>query len=564
MSGFTDEPKRRKTDDEFQVGRYITGLSRFIKQCNTPMTIAIQGDWGSGKTSIMNMVRDELGDSVIPVWFNTWQYSQFDMGDQLSMSMIGSLISELAPTVGAEEIRDMVTGLGTIFVDRFMGDKAASWVEKHLIGDEETSVAAIGKLKEKFQQCITKACAKKKRERVVVFVDDLDRLQPTRAVELLEVLKLFLDCRQCVFVLAIDYEVVSRGIEQKFGLNDREKSRSFFDKIIQVPFKMPVAQYDLDQYVKGVLKELKIEADDELRGTYLELIRRSVGYNPRSMKRLFNIFSLLDCIQQDEREVWDRGMLLGVLCMQLVYEDVYNFLAERRELLSEETLRMLLEETDNEASAEDEREDLPEPAVLAAAQGFLEVFLDFIKPETPENLIKLREVFSLSAITSTVPGLRKEGNGQTGKGARYAKTYDEQYRDIPISEPVEKTNGKDGWNGALLKEYVLKDEAPVPVKNFNTLMLGFLEKLYEMDARRFMSIAENPDELDSLSPLFRGCKKGGSGFVQPRTLSFGVMVDLNSSYNTKVRQLRSMMQGMGMNPSTLRLRLKLAHRVENA
>lgn len=52
---------------------------------------------------------------------------------------------------------------------------------------------------------------------MVIFVDDLDRLQPAKAVELLEVLKVFLDCEKCVYVLAVDYEVVTQGIKQKFG-----------------------------------------------------------------------------------------------------------------------------------------------------------------------------------------------------------------------------------------------------------------------------------------------------------------------------------------------------------
>ena len=47
-------------EDEFDIKHYINGLANFIKSCETPLTIAIQGEWGSGKTSIMNMVREQL------------------------------------------------------------------------------------------------------------------------------------------------------------------------------------------------------------------------------------------------------------------------------------------------------------------------------------------------------------------------------------------------------------------------------------------------------------------------------------------------------------------------
>ena len=53
--------------------------------------------------------------------------------------------------------------------------------------------------------------------RFVIFIDDLDRLQPVHAVELLEVLKIFVDCENCVFVLAIDTSVVFQGIREKYG-----------------------------------------------------------------------------------------------------------------------------------------------------------------------------------------------------------------------------------------------------------------------------------------------------------------------------------------------------------
>lgn len=55
--GLTDEAA---TVDLFNINKHLDGLSRFIKACNTPMTISIQGSWGSGKTSIMKMVEHEI------------------------------------------------------------------------------------------------------------------------------------------------------------------------------------------------------------------------------------------------------------------------------------------------------------------------------------------------------------------------------------------------------------------------------------------------------------------------------------------------------------------------
>ena len=83
------------TVDLFNINKHLDGLSRFIKACNTPMTISIQGSWGSGKTSIMKMVEHEIEKDVIPVFFNTWQFSQFELGNSLAFSMIKVFLNKL-------------------------------------------------------------------------------------------------------------------------------------------------------------------------------------------------------------------------------------------------------------------------------------------------------------------------------------------------------------------------------------------------------------------------------------------------------------------------------------
>ena len=47
-----------------------------------------QGSWGTGKTSIMNLVKQQLPNDVFPVWFNTWQFSQFNMSEELPVSLL--------------------------------------------------------------------------------------------------------------------------------------------------------------------------------------------------------------------------------------------------------------------------------------------------------------------------------------------------------------------------------------------------------------------------------------------------------------------------------------------
>lgn len=338
MNGFTDKPTSTIEEDSFHVQQYISGLSDFILECCTPMTIAIQGDWGSGKTSMMNMIKEQLGKRVVTSWFNTWQYSQFNMGDALAVSFFSRLIADLE--AGKEHknekikkvIFQIAKTLTVIAADKLAGEKGAEAVEeKFNASDEFDMTKAIEELKSEFQKAVNRAIEDAGTDRLVIFIDDLDRLHPGKAVELLEVLKLFLDCDKCVFVLAIDYAVVSQGVKQKYGeLIGEEKGRSFFDKIIQVPFKMPVAQYDVKNYVTTSLQALGITVSDFEAETYVKLIQKSVGCNPRAMKRLFNAFLLLNKIAANGTtiDVGQRKLLFAILCLQLSFESIYNYIVQ--------------------------------------------------------------------------------------------------------------------------------------------------------------------------------------------------------------------------------------------
>lgn len=341
--GLTDEAA---TVDLFNINKHLDGLSRFIKACNTPMTISIQGSWGSGKTSIMKMVEHEIEKDVIPVFFNTWQFSQFELGNSLAFSMIKVLLNKLHDNDENFIKRftllcsnALTTALKSVSIYNINVD-LKKCTEKTA---DDNYAEQIETLHQHFQEVVDRACEREHKDRVVIFVDDLDRLVPSKAVELLEVLKLFLDCKQCVFVLAIDYEVVIRGAIEKYGFasynsekidekernREYEKGKSFFDKIIQVPFKVPVAIYDIKNYLKDGFNKINFNIDDNDLQDYIDLCASSIGSNPRSLKRLLNAFLLLTFIGEGSIDLNNKDkakLLFAALCLQQYNEKIYNLI----------------------------------------------------------------------------------------------------------------------------------------------------------------------------------------------------------------------------------------------
>ena len=237
-------------------------------------------------------------------------------------------------------------------------------------------------------------------------------------MELLEVLKNFLDCKNCVFVLAIDYDVVWRGVTAKYGNmigDDKEeikkKGKDFFDKIIQVPFKMPVASYHVDDYIKTCLEEINVPVSDAEKDTYYTLVRDSIGTNPRSLKRIINSLALLIKVIGDKRlaEINGYKLLFAVLCMQHAYEGVYNYLVLNHKKLKYDQLECMAKgdyETiitlmpDIEISKED----------FEDTQPFMQVFVEKAMDLNDNGVVDvggsndemsyLKEILNLSAITS--------------------------------------------------------------------------------------------------------------------------------------------------------------------
>ena len=400
--GFTDSPA---VQDSFNISKYINGLVNFIKSCNTPMTIAVQGDWGTGKTSIMTMIKNELRNSknLNLVWFNTWQFSQFNLGDKLPLTMLNKLVNEVSSNKESENFKYIKKAMVGV-ADAILGHISGGALEvSSFLDNEENLFEAIERLKESFQKLVNEKAGDD--GRVIIFIDDLDRIEPERAVELLEVLKIFLDCEKCIFVLAIDYSVVTRGVKVKYGNDFSEgKGKSFFDKIIQVPFKMPVGSYDISLYVKKCFEDIEMEVEEETLPQYINLIKHSIGNNPRSMKRLFNSFLLLSNISDSEilEDSLNRQILFALLCMQSSYELIYNYIIEKRLDLDGE----FFSELKNEKNDIFKKIEMNEKEILQFTR-FMENFYNLLDKDGDGEINKedemevFRKVLNFSTVTSS-------------------------------------------------------------------------------------------------------------------------------------------------------------------
>lgn len=373
-----DAPIDALGDDCLGIGSYVDAMHQFIKGCETPLTIGVQGDWGIGKTSFLKMLIDKFSTvkgtetRCHTIYFNSWQYAQFGQEQSLSLSILRGIVADLQDMVReggdtyaaqarekAERFGVFVRTLGAQVVKAQTGidlkdaHKAANGVEA-----VDDVVSMITKTKKQFADLVATVTSTNdgavdlRPAKLVIIIDDLDRLKPIRALEFLEAVKNFLDVPGCVFLIAVDYSVIQRGMEEKLGRSAQQlQGKSYFDKIIQVPFNMPTGAFDTGGYVMALLGWEKASGKWSSRGddaAYLRcnrypkdadadflasVTRLTVGTNPRSIKRSISYATLLKIIllksaKSKSFKMGDAKLLYALASLQLAWPEVFVLLAE--------------------------------------------------------------------------------------------------------------------------------------------------------------------------------------------------------------------------------------------
>lgn len=589
-TSISDLPFNENIND-FGTERYVNGLIKFIENSSAPITIALQGEWGSGKTSLMTRLERALCSATnaqfIGIEINTWEYSMMSSPEATVYKILAQLVRELTKNdpdskkifnkflrgAGKFLYRGAREGLKTI---RGIGDFLGVLLEAMNVptqlpdGSESDGTASLSELRKALSEAVQKSITDTNKRGVIIFVDDLDRLNPPVAVEILELLKNIFTLDNCIFVLAIDYDVVVKGLKPKFGelteKNERE-FRSFFDKIIQVPFSLPVNNYrPMDFMLKSLMDIGYIRPDDlsnpEVHTLFSTVVEASVGKNPRSIKRLINTLSLIGCIEQSGCETYgqdsdrmkeDKLLNLIIVSIQISYPKIYRMLSLNPDFTgwNDETARKWGIRLDNGHT--DEESDIQWMDVLKAAcmqDSYLEQHLADITQllnliidvyrgmdNTEQQLgKKMKEIMDKSSVTGINADFKAETIDKRGLIQKLNKNVADRIRekrpDVKIWKLKKIT--ADGCNGGIkfrVDENTYPDIAFSLVNSENRISLRLWldlnvkrpERLIDKSFDELLKepqIADNIRRLDEvLAPLLQN-----SGFFKGR------IYDSNASY----------------------------------
>lgn len=271
---------------------------------NLPITVGLYGDWGSGKSSILKILEEDLkkDENTVVVYFDGWSFESFDdakmaliqgivealekeerfwakVGDKkddlktafknLRKSINWMRVLKVTASTAIPIATAAATGGVSLIIplllkafnenrgsleDLLTGEKAEKFLKDTLHAEEdEKKYEAVREFRKDFEELIKKS----KQGRIVVLIDDLDRCLPRHIIENLEAIKLFLNVPKTAFVIAADRFIVSNAIKNEYkeiiaaASEDRPNlGDSYMEKFIQLPYNIPtLSPKEVETYV---------------------------------------------------------------------------------------------------------------------------------------------------------------------------------------------------------------------------------------------------------------------------------------------------------------------------
>lgn len=294
-----------------------------------PISIGVSGAWGVGKSSMIKLTRESLekrpridGDrEFVFVEFNAWLYQGYDDARAALMEVIASTLEVEAKKreKGVEKVKNLLKRVDWLRAAKLTAGSALAislglppvgvigqvWEHGSKLFRKEADKEAAEGLSKAGNELADefKGMLKPKREdsppnqiqalrdsfesaleemnvTIVVLIDDLDRCLPETTISTLEAIRLFLFLKHAAFVIAADTDMIKHAVRKHFeGVPDDKLITNYFDKLIQVPIRVPQLG---TQEVRAYLMLLFIEnsgldesVKDNIRGKIADQLKQT-------------------------------------------------------------------------------------------------------------------------------------------------------------------------------------------------------------------------------------------------------------------------------------------------
>lgn len=300
----------KKTDDHIGMSKEVTSFCDLLLTLETPVTIAINGKWGSGKTKFVDLCIHHFNQTtpegnktfpdVLPVYINAWEndYSEDPLlilfANILQIAQDNQLVEDEQSRAIRKEfgrlfkaVLPILIKLGTAGLFNIRSKDFDAAIEKYsesVLDEYWEERKSLDKIKELLKTLIS---APKK---VIVFVDELDRCNPLFSIRMLERVKHLFEISNVVFVFSVDKKQLSKSIKKVYGQGF--DATGYLWRFFNLTYELPVKKSDYIEHLYDYYDFVKLLDRDKIK-------RTNIDYNqimdPLQMIVAFEDISLRDC-----------------------------------------------------------------------------------------------------------------------------------------------------------------------------------------------------------------------------------------------------------------------------
>lgn len=317
MKLLSDEPISNEDEDIFGFKPYINMLGRtVVNSKKLPFTIGVVGEYGSGKTSIMQLLCNWLiKNGYKTIWFNPWS---FKSSKELQGALIRAVLLKFYMTSENQSVKQtswrLLKSIGWPTFDTDISAVPGGFASKENIQDIRKTLVIQSliepsiqlKIESEFSAVVQEYIGKN--GKFIVFIDATNNFPPENIEMVIESLNTFVEKKHCVFVLGLDQN--AEGVEIKYtsGGNRELIINKYLKNKIQFPFLLPEVKFNkLQKGIKPYIDET------EYTTQIWSVIKYGFRNNPRKVKRFINSFSLLQTLLEQPELGHQLGLDEAVL-----------------------------------------------------------------------------------------------------------------------------------------------------------------------------------------------------------------------------------------------------------
>lgn len=292
-------------------------LDNNLKTLEKNNMIVLYGKWGSGKTTIMRFLENSLNkEKFHPIFFEPWKHEK---DNDLTLSLLHLFMDELKKNTtlwddSKEKVKKLFETAGNIFsgyvksTSITIGHPTITGASLKLSGkdflehfEKNKEVENSFSYKEEefresfcqIEELIADTNNIDEDGKIIIFIDDLDRCEPEKAIELLSVIKLFFTYgKRTIFFSGVDKKAINSAIESKY--NGAVESEEYLEKIYDISFNM-IDDLNIEKLIQKYfpfeekIKEEGINITKEISSFFKQL----KFTNPRHIKKVLNKYEIL-------------------------------------------------------------------------------------------------------------------------------------------------------------------------------------------------------------------------------------------------------------------------------